>query len=508
MVGVEGNAFGFGIMNTRNVNDQNHHQRGRSFNGFANINTTSSHVSGKLGRLSFESAKVATSGIDDLLSSTEGGKHDYDWLLTPPGTPNLPSSECESKPTLTPQRSSLCRSVSNTNVSRLSVTQPENNNQSQSKPARSSSVSRSSSNKSSSIHNTARPSSPITRSPSAATRPSTPSRVVRSSSSSDTNKVRTSQASRPSTPTSTSRPHIPVNIYSPPTPARPSTPTRRLSMPFPSPTTTSAPRVGRNSPGPRPLPVVVPPDFPLDTPPNLRTTLPDRPISAGRSRPGAVVTLKPNSETQTPPTMSRRQSSPLVNRGRLSEYIAKSRVHANAAEGRVSLASDLLARKSVKSSTTTSTTPENNALGRTISKKSLDMAIRHMDIRNGSGTHRSVPSATLFPQSIRTSTPKAQHTRRLSAPDSVNINRSIHSRNSGACFDIGNSTNKRMNGRERQYFGRLSEVDVYESCPYDSLFLREDLKNTNWLHSVDDKCDHGPIFDNGFESLPEPFALL
>lgn len=36
-------------------------------------------VSVKLGRLSVGSAKLARSGMDDLLSSTEGGKHDYDW---------------------------------------------------------------------------------------------------------------------------------------------------------------------------------------------------------------------------------------------------------------------------------------------------------------------------------------------------------------------------------------------------------------------------------------------
>lgn len=36
-------------------------------------------ISVKLGRLSVGSAKLARSGIDDLLSSTEGGKHDYDW---------------------------------------------------------------------------------------------------------------------------------------------------------------------------------------------------------------------------------------------------------------------------------------------------------------------------------------------------------------------------------------------------------------------------------------------
>jgi len=35
----------------------------------------------KLGRLSVGTAKPVRSGIDDLLSSTEGGKHDYDWYV-------------------------------------------------------------------------------------------------------------------------------------------------------------------------------------------------------------------------------------------------------------------------------------------------------------------------------------------------------------------------------------------------------------------------------------------
>ena len=38
-------------------------------------------VSVKLGRLSVGSAKVSRNGIDDLLSSTDGGKHDYDWSV-------------------------------------------------------------------------------------------------------------------------------------------------------------------------------------------------------------------------------------------------------------------------------------------------------------------------------------------------------------------------------------------------------------------------------------------
>lgn len=53
---------------------------------------------------------------------------------------------------------------------------------------------------------------------------------------------------------------------------------------------------------------------------------------------------------------------------------------------------------------------------------------------------------------------------------------------------------------------KLTEVDIYESSRYDAILLKEDLNNTNWLHSIDDKSDQGPIFDNGFEPLPEPFG--
>jgi hypothetical protein len=61
----------------------------------------------------------------------------------------------------------------------------------------------------------------------------------------------------------------------------------------------------------------------------------------------------------------------------------------------------------------------------------------------------------------------------------------------------------------QRYSAKLSEVvDICESSRYDAILLKEDLKNTDWLHSVDDKSDQGPFFDNGFEPLPEPFGLL
>ncbi|KAM6556168.1 hypothetical protein CsatB_003187 [Cannabis sativa] len=521
----------------------------------------SSDVSVKLGKLSVGSAKVSRSGIDDLLSSTDGGKHDYDWLLTPPGTPTIfPTSESsESKPTVAATRSSsLARSSSTTKASRLSASPAENSHHS--RPARSSSVTRSStstsmygnysSNRSGSILNTSsasvssytRPSSPITRSTSSArpstpgrtsiSRPSTPSRARPSLSNSSAEKSRSVQSSRPSTPSS--RPQIPANLSSPVvrSNSRPSTPTRRNPAPSISPAASpslSAARVlsnGRNpnppsrpsSPGPRVRPPqpVIPPDFSHDTPPNLRTTLPaDRPVSAGRSRPGATVSAKGNSDTTAATNISRRHSSPIVTRGRLSEPTGRGRQHGNGhhtdAEARKgSHLPDSAMRKPVKTSTT-SADANGNGFGRTISKRSLDMAIRHMDIRSGAGNSRSLTGTTLFPQSIRSTTSKTQSVRSLSSSSSVSMNGGLQTNYNGIMLDNDNIDRSAENGIEShagRHFAKLSEIDMYESSRYDAILLKEDLKNTNWLHCIDDKTDQGPIFDNGFETLPEPFGLL
>ncbi|KAF4392184.1 uncharacterized protein LOC115716388 [Cannabis sativa] len=521
----------------------------------------SSDVSVKLGKLSVGSAKVSRSGIDDLLSSTDGGKHDYDWLLTPPGTPTIfPTSESsESKPTVAATRSSsLARSSSTTKASRLSASQAENSHHS--RPARSSSVTRSStstsmygnysSNRSGSILNTSsasvssytRPSSPITRSTSSArpstpgrtsiSRPSTPSRARPTLSNSSAEKSRSVQSSRPSTPSS--RPQIPANLSSPVvrSNSRPSTPTRRNPAPSISPAASpslSAARVlsnGRNpnppsrpsSPGPRVRPPqpVIPPDFSHDTPPNLRTTLPaDRPVSAGRSRPGATVSAKGNSDTTAATNISRRHSSPIVTRGRLSEPTGRGRQHGNGhhtdAEARKgSHLPDSAMRKPVKTSTT-SADANGNGFGRTISKRSLDMAIRHMDIRSGAGNSRSLTGTTLFPQSIRSTTSKTQSVRSLSSSSSVSMNGGLQTNYNGIMLENDNIDRSAENGIEShagRHFAKLSEIDMYESSRYDAILLKEDLKNTNWLHCIDDKTDQGPIFDNGFETLPEPFGLL
>ncbi|CAN4115834.1 unnamed protein product [Withania somnifera] len=509
-----------------------------------------SDVSVKLGRLSIGSVKQLKSGLEDLLASTEGEKHDYDWLLTPPGTPLVPPSDgSESKPAaVAPRGSSLGRSASTTKASRLSVSHSECN--APARPTRSNSVTRPSisssqystySNKSSSILNTSsasvssyiKPSTPTSHSSSSArsstptsratmSRPSTPSKARQALSTS-----KLTQSVRPSTPAS--RPQISGNLSTPASwsTSRPSTPTCRTVMPSSSPASRSSTPAGRSvtngrsavsvsrpsSPSPqvrRPSQPIVSPDFSLETPTNLRTTLPDRPLSAGRSRPNPSVTTKGNAET---PSVAnpRRQSSPIVSRGRLTEPPGRGRVLGSAHlsdisdSRRASHVSELSTRKPVKTAT------DSMGLGRTISKKSLDVAIRHMDIRNGLNGVRPISCSTVFPHSIRSTNVKgSQPSHGSTAASFMNENASYHY--NGNLPENGNFLNRSSkNGSEEaksRHSARLTDMDIYESSRYDALLLKEDLMNTYWLHSIDDKSDQETIFDNGFESLPEPFSPL
>ncbi|EYU42049.1 hypothetical protein ABFS82_10G001800 [Erythranthe guttata] len=532
-----------GVPNSKDSTDENLDLFSKSRRSLSVASSDESDVPVKLGRISIGSAKHGRSGLDDLLSSADGGKHDYDWLLTPPGTPLVPSSNVNESQTglMAPRSGPLVRSISTAKASRLSVSQSENNHAA-AKPTRSSSVTRPSasssqyntySNKSTSILNTSsasvssyiRPSTPTNRS-SSISRPSTPSSrptVSRSTtparprpalSTSSTDRPRPSQNSRPSTPTS--RPQISSNMTSPAarTTSRPSTPTRRNPTPSLSPTSGPSTPGGRSltngrsgasvsrpsSPGPRvrppPQPIVLH-DFPLDTPPNLRTTLPDRPVSAGRSRPGVSLTSKGNAEpTPGNAAVPRRHSSPIVTRGRVAEPNGRGRTHAN---GQLPDAMDsrkeLPARKPAKIST------DSTGFGRTISKKSLDMAIRHMDIRNGNNGFRPLTGSNLFPQSIRSTNQKTQQ-------GAASPNGSLSINSNGAIAENGHRFSESGSEEDKyQYSAKLTNIDIYESSRYDMILLKEDLKNANWLHSIDDKSDQGSIFDNGFE-LPEPFEPL
>ncbi|GJW66425.1 hypothetical protein Tco_0120849 [Tanacetum coccineum] len=225
-------------------------------------------------------------------------------------------------------------------------------------------------------------------------------------------------------------------------------------------------------------------NFPYETPPNLRTSLPDRPFSAGRSRPGGSTTAKGNLESSnTGGSITRRHSSPIVNRGRVAEPPGRGRPHVNGhtAESldprRTSYLPDSLKWKPIKSSSQDNVV---GGFGSKILKKSLDMAIKHMDIRNEG------------PRSV------------VDGPISNEITSENGSYNNVYSWNRGLSVKY-----ESPLSSKLSsKVDIYKSSRYDAILLKEDFKNTSWLHSVDDKIDEGSFFDNGFELLPEPFGPL
>ncbi|KAL6508107.1 hypothetical protein OROGR_024302 [Orobanche gracilis] len=437
-----------GVPNAKDSTDENLDLFSKSRPSLSVASTDESDVPVKLGRLSLGSAKQGKSGLDDLLSSAEGGKHDYDCR---PSTPTNRSSSI-ARP-LTP---SACPTVS---------------------------------------------------------RSATPSKPRPSRSTSSMDKARPSQDSRPSTPNSRTQLSTNLNSAAARTTSRPLTPTRRHSTPSLSPVSGPSTPDGRSlsngrnvasashpsSPGLRvrapPQPIVL--DFPLETPLNLRTSLPDRPISAGRSRPGMAFTGKGNVEPTANTAAVRRQSSPMVTRGRLAEPTEKGRTLGNGnLTDVVDSRRELLMRKPAKTST------DSTGFGRTISKKSLDMAIRHMDIKNGISGFRSLTGSNLFPQSIRSANQKIQ-------PGTASANGSLSISSNGAIAEnVYRFSGSEGEEDKSQCSAKLNNVDIYESSRYETILLKEDTNNTNWLHSPDDKSDRGPIFDHGFELLPEPFDHL
>ncbi|KQK10333.1 uncharacterized protein DDB_G0271670 [Brachypodium distachyon] len=578
--------------------------------------------------------------MEDLLN-TEIGKHDYDWLLTPPGTPRFPALEVAEKvPPSNVSKHTTTRSSSTTRASRLSVYETENRHSIVStRPARCNSrpsiqsAPLSSNNRSSVLNGSIssvssrpttpskrigtvpsskpsvvashpvvarsstpvktrpatpvkiRPSTPVKTRPATPVKtcPSTPDKTRPSVSNSMPNstavKATSAQNSRSSTPTSRPRSFSSSSSSTAPAVSRPSsssgtipaicrsssssskaasvtrsssrssTPTRQPVMRSSAPPIARSPSVGRisgsnnltssgrsvesrgrisapssapssrpSSPNPRlraPVKTLDLPHFPSDTPANLRTKIPDRPLSAGRARPGIGLGARsaPNAEPVTSAPV-KKMSVPAITRSKFSDAPSK-------APSLISGNQNRQAERSVMDSQparpSRSATSAENGFGRTISRKSIDMAIKHMDIRQNLG---GIRGASLFPHGIRSSTAKGQPTRR--SDPGHHISNGDH----GAYTDNG-STNGHFSGDSNgalSYYGgsstdspdresigakeTLSEVDIYGCSRYEDMLLREDTKNTDWLHSVDDKFDQSPVFDHRFEPLPEPFGPM
>ncbi|KAG2587074.1 polycystic kidney disease protein 1-like 3 [Panicum virgatum] len=451
----------------------------------------------------------APGGADDFLNADAGDKNDYDWLLTPPGTPLFPSLDVESKRSPVSQvgtpktrptalKSRLANHQDPPSRTNLPLRTESSNS------LNSAATTRRPSSSGGLTSNSSRPSTPTGRPALAAnskgSRPSTPtaratvpaktgvsaprsstptSRSTLPSARSTTPSSRaagpasrnpaptgraSAPASRSSTPTSrssipatrsttpSSRPSIPAQ--SKPT-SRASTPTRRPSVPSaqhgnlaapvrpssisaqhgnlaapvrsssisksgstmpkgssPAKTTVHTPSRG-SSPTvkSRPWKPSEMPGFSLDAPPNLRTSLPERPTSATRGRPGALSSR--SSSVESGPAARPRRQSCSPSRGRTlsgsvpsgSSMPAVRRSHLNGGDtvNPVQMGNKMVERvvhmrrlvppkhddqrSSLNSiSGKSSNSPDSSGFGRTLSKKSLDMALRHMDIR------RSIPN--------------------------------------------------------------------------------------------------------------------
>ncbi|CAO2817049.1 unnamed protein product [Amaranthus hypochondriacus] len=431
-------------------------------------------------------------GLEDFLN-LDGEKNDYDWLLTPPGTPLFPSLEMESRKsymdereapkaqpavlrsrlansqTETTGRSSLMPrqptastglTSSNSGMRRPSSSggpgpaTPTGRPTSSSKPSRSStptsrgtvssskpSLHSSSPKPLTSMRSTASATSTRSAGPSRSSTPSRSTTATRSSVPSagpSRSSTPTRSTARSATPTrstarsstSTARPSAPPAPTSRPT-SRTSTPTRRPSAPSSvanitaslnksssissksvgsAPSRSSAPSCG-TSPTVRSRtwnPSEMP-GFSLDAPPNLRTTLPDRPLSATRGRPTAPSARSASVEPVSNGRVRRQSCSPsrgrapngkihssgssvpAVNRGhsKVNDDVSPVVIGTKMVERVINMRKLAPPRQDDKHSPGLSgksaSSPDSSGFGRTLSKKSLDMAIRHMDIR------RSIP---------------------------------------------------------------------------------------------------------------------
>ncbi|XP_051142678.1 uncharacterized serine-rich protein C215.13-like isoform X2 [Andrographis paniculata] len=419
------------------------------------------------------SANVRKTGADDFLNS-DNDKNDYEWLLTPPGTPLFPSLEMESQRTVMSQletrkarptalksrlavpqseptaRNSLPKQQSSSpglNTSSGGLRRPSSSGGSSSRPATptgrptANSTSRSAvtsaSNRTTSASTTRSSSTTASKStPTTAAKPSRSATPTSRPTLSSTTTTKPAVRARSSTPTnrSTTRPSTPPSKPASRSTSRASTPTRRptvsngtmpaavssrspasstISRPVSATAKPSASRPSSPSVRPKPWKPSEMPGFSLDTPPNLRTSLPDRPPSATRGRPGAPSSRSSSVEPAPNGRVRRQSCSPA--RGRPPNGIVRSSgssvpvpaVNRLQAKANDNVSPVVIGTKMVErvinmrklappkqddkpslhhgQLSGKSSSPDSSGFGRTLSKKSLDMAIRHMDIR------RSIP---------------------------------------------------------------------------------------------------------------------
>ncbi|KAM3737680.1 hypothetical protein ACB098_09G075000 [Castanea mollissima] len=433
---------------------------------------------------------------DEFLNS-ENDKSDYDWLITPPDTPVFHSMEKDLQKTvlgqieipnarpIVPKSRQLAKiqaePPSRSSIAPKQPTSPSGQNSSSNGKKRPSLSGGLTSATSRPATPTGRPTLPSTTKP---LRSSTPN----SRGTLPSTKV-VAPTVRSSTPTrSTARSSTPTARHSFPAvkcTSRSSTPNRRSSTPSKAPSQSAPP--GRSSSAPRSGPAIsknpVPsrgssptvkskpwkpsdiPGFSLDAPPNLRTSLPDRSVSASRSRVGALSARSSscNSVSDEKP----RQQSCSSSRGRASHGSAYSNGNAFQAQIR-SVVNDgdtvspvvmgtkmvervVNMRKLAPPKQDDSHSTHNNqggkslcndssGFGRTLSKISLDMALRHMDIRRSvQGNLRplvtNIPASSMY--SVRSGAAKSRTVSATDSPLATSSNASSEPslKNSSPCLD-------------------------------------------------------------------------
>ncbi|XP_009791262.1 putative GPI-anchored protein pfl2 [Nicotiana sylvestris] len=318
-----------------------------------------------------------------------------------------------------------------------------------------------------------------------ATLPSTKSTVPpRSSTPTARSSARSSIPTTRASSTPTTRASVPGSRST----SRAATPTRRptsvsstanaTAPPVKSPSSATTATTTARNPGasrassptvkPRPWKPSDIPGFSLDAPPNLRTSLSDRPISATRGRPGAPNVRSSSIEPVTNGRIRRQSCSPARGRppngvvrssGSSVPIPAMSRLHAKANDN---VSPGLIGTKMVErvvnmrklappakhdnkysprsNLSANSPSPDSSGFGRTLSKKSLDMAMRHMDIRRSiPGNLR--PSMTNIPASSMYSVRSGPNrSRTVSVSDSPlhtssNASSEVSINNNAVCVD-------------------------------------------------------------------------
>ncbi|KAK8553003.1 hypothetical protein V6N13_055780 [Hibiscus sabdariffa] len=470
-------------------------------------------------------ARKTGAAADDFLNS-ESDKNDYEWLLTPPGTPLFPSLEMESQKTvmsqigapkagLTAMKSRLANShpesAARSNLSpKQPALSPGSNSNGVRRPSSSggpgsrpatptgrptltgaSKPTRSSTPTSRATLSSTKPSmsatkpvtsaaKPVTSATKSATKPSAakatssaakPTVSARSSTPTRSTARSSTPTARPSIPSSrpvsraatpTRRPSTAANISAPPIKPSPS-----ITKPTPAASRTPVPSRG-SSPvvKSKPWKPSDMPGFSLDAPPNLRTTLPDRPLSATRGRPGAPSSRSSSAEPG-PIGRPRRQSCspsrgrppngtmlhvsgssvPAVRRGysKVSDNVSPVVMGTKMVERVINMRKLAPPRQDDKHSphgnlSGKSSSPDSSGFGRTLSKKSLDMAIRHMDInRRIPGNLRplmtNIPASSMY--SVRSGPTRSRNISVSDSPlaTSSNASSELSVNNNGICLD-------------------------------------------------------------------------